>query len=235
MKLLKYIVMALLFASCAKKEIKVPVIPVAGIQEIKNFSEVWVFFEVKGTDTIALLNRSNTIISTNWVYNIDKKLPLKKVISVLKKMKYKHKNGMHADKKTLDFFSYSNQINKMLSFIEFTQVKYKGDSTTSKELLKLKGDVYANYHNVNLRFYKNTVYINDSDIGSEDIKETLQEFIDFSAEGRQTMIHLNFQDNLTYQAYLEYRTMVFSMQSAAIKISVNEFIFDRSKIPDCNC
>lgn len=235
MKLLRVVFLALLFASCSKKEIQVPVISIEGIQEIKNFSEVWVFFEVKNSDTVATLNRSNTIISTNWVYNIDKKLPLKKVIPVLKKMQYKHKNGMHADKKTLDYFSYSNKTNNMLSFLEFTQVKYKGDATTSKELLKLEGEKYANFYNINLKFYKNTVYINDSDVGSEGLKKTLKEFIDFSAEGRQTMIHLNFQDNLTYQEYLGVRTMVFAMQSAAIKISVNEFIFDRSKIPDCNC
>ncbi|PCH75854.1 MAG: hypothetical protein COB98_07885 [Flavobacteriaceae bacterium] len=224
-----------MFASCAKKEIQIPLIAADGIQEIKNFSEVWVFFEVEKNDTLAVLNRTNTIISTNWVYNIDKKLPMNKVLPVLKKMKYKHKNGMHADKKTLDFYSYSNTENNMLSFLEFTQVKFMGDSTTSKELLKLEGEAYAVYHNLNLKFYKNTVYINDSDVGSEDLKQTLLEFIEFSSEGRQTLIHLNFDDTLTYQEYLSFKTMVASLQSAAIKISVKEFIFDRSKIPDCNC
>ena len=238
MKLIKLFLLCLVMTSitsCAKKEIQIPLIAAEGVQEIKNFSEVWIFFEVKNTDTIAVLNRSNTIISTNWVYNIDKKLPMKKVIPLLKKMKYKHKNGMHADKKTLDFYSYSNTTNKMLSFIEFTQVTFMGDSTTSKELLKLEGDSYAAYHNLNLKFYKNTVYINDSDVGTEDLKKTLQEFIDFSAEGRQTLIHLNFDNSLNYQEYLTFKTMVSSLQSAAIKISLKEFIFDRSKIPDCNC
>lgn len=235
MKLIKLFLCCLVFASCAKKEIQIPLIAADGIQEIKNFSEVWVFFEVEKNDTLAVLNRTNTIISTNWVYNIDKKLPMNKVLPVLKKMKYKHKNGMHADKKTLDFYSYSNTENNMLSFLEFTQVKFMGDSTTSKELLKLEGEAYAVYHNLNLKFYKNTVYINDSDVGSEDLKQTLLEFIEFSSEGRQTLIHLNFDDTLTYQEYLSFKTMVASLQSAAIKISVKEFIFDRSKIPDCNC
>jgi len=235
MKLIKIFLLCLVFASCAKKEIQIPLIAVEGVQEIKNFSEVWVFFELKENDTLAVLNRSNTIISTNWVYNIDKKLPLKKVIPVLKKMKYKHKNGMHADKKTRDFYSYSNTTNKMLSFLEFTQVKFMGDSTTSKELLKLEGDSYAAYYNINLKFYKNTVYINDSDVGEEDLRKTLLEFIDFSAEGRQTLIHLNFDNTLTYQEYLTFKTMVSSLQSAGIKIGVKEFIFDRAKIPDCNC
>jgi len=235
MKLIKLILLCLLFFSCAKKEIQIPLIAAEGIQEIKNFSEVWMFFEIKDNDTLAVLNRTNTIISTNWVYNIDKKLPLKKVVPLLKEMKYKHKNGMHADKKTLDFFSYSNTSTKMLSFIEFTQVKFMGDSTTSKELLKLEGDSYAKYYNINLKFYKNTVYINDSDVGVEDLKSTIEEFIDFSADGRQTLIHLNFDHTLTYQEYLSFKTLVSSLQSAAIKISINEFVFDRSKIPDCNC
>lgn len=235
MKLIKLFLLCLVFASCVNKKIQIPLIASEGIQEIKNFSEVWVFFEIKNNDTVAVLNRSNTIISTNWIYNIDKKLPMKKVIPVLKKMKYKHKNGMHADKKTLDFYSYSNTNNKILSFIDFTQVVFMGDSTTSKELLKLEGDTYATYHNLNLKFYKNTVYINDSDVGIEDLEKTLQEFIAFSSEGRQTLIHLNFEDTLTYQEYLTFKSMVASLQSAAIKISVKEFIFDRAKIPDCNC
>ncbi|MBL4746874.1 MAG: hypothetical protein JKY08_10980 [Flavobacteriaceae bacterium] len=235
MKLIKLFLCCLVFASCAKKEIQIPLIAADGLQEIKNFSEVWMFFEIKNKDTSAVLNRTNTIISTNWVYNIDKKLPLKKVLPLLKKMKYKHKNGMHADKKTRDFYSYSNTSNKMLSFLEFTHVTFMEDSITSKEWLKASGDSYAVYHNLNLRFYKNTVYINDSNIGTEDLKATLLEFIEFSSEGSQTLIHLNFDNTLSYQEYLSYKTMISSLQSAAIKISLNEFIFDRSKIPDCNC
>ena len=66
--------------SCNKKEIKIPTLDAKGIQEIHNHSQVWFFFEIKNNDTIAKLNKKNTISTTHWIYNIDKKLALKSII-----------------------------------------------------------------------------------------------------------------------------------------------------------
>ena len=66
--------------SCAKKEIKIPTLAEKGIQELHNHSQVWMFMAVENNDTIANINRNNTIVSTHWIFNIDKNLPLKAII-----------------------------------------------------------------------------------------------------------------------------------------------------------
>jgi len=63
----------------------------------------------------------------------------------------------------------------------------------------------------------------------------LNDFIDFSSEGSQTMIHLSFNQNLLYQDYLFYKTMIKNLSSPSILINNIEFIFDPKKVQDCGC
>jgi hypothetical protein len=79
------------------------------------------------------------------------------------------------------------------------------------------------------------VWLNDSKIEKQELKETLLEFIDFTAEGKQTMLHLNFNENLLYQDYLAYKTMLFNLNNNAILTNTIEFIFNETKVPDCGC
>ena len=141
------ILISCLFISCAKKEIKIPTLAEKGIQEIHNHSQVWFFFDIKNNDTIAKLNKKNTISSTHWIYNIDKKLPLKTIIPSIIQLQDKHANSMHSEEGMHDYFSYSDTISKKLSFLEFDTVIFKTDSLTSKEYLKNHARDYKNYKN----------------------------------------------------------------------------------------
>ena len=81
---------------------------------------------------------------------------------------------------------------------------------------------------------KNT-WINDAKIEPSEFRDTLLEFIDFSSEGMQTMLHLNYNEKLTYQEYLYFKTMIFKLESENILTNKIEFIFDQNKVPDCGC
>ncbi|MGV6845999.1 MAG: hypothetical protein ACWA42_07735, partial [Lutibacter sp.] len=73
MKKLIFLLVSISLMSCHKKEIKLPKIAIQGIDSIiYNHSEVWMFYSLKNKDTIAQINRKNTISSTHWIYNIDK-------------------------------------------------------------------------------------------------------------------------------------------------------------------
>ncbi|MFV8373111.1 hypothetical protein [Flavobacterium sp. LB2P6] len=43
-------------------------------------------FRTKGKDTLAEANRKNSVISTNWILNVDKRLPLGIVIPEIMKL-----------------------------------------------------------------------------------------------------------------------------------------------------
>lgn len=224
-----------LFLSCSKKELKIPVLDEKGVQEVKNHSQVWMFLEVKNNDTIVKINRKNTISTTHWIYNIDRRLPLNSFIENLKKLKHKHANSMHSEKGMHDYFSYSDTISKKLSFLEFDSVEFKTDSLFSKYYIKKHSELYKNYFNVNLTFNPKNIWINDGKFEKEDFKTLLLEYIDFSSEGNKTMLHTNFNNNLTYQEYLYFKTLLHSIKSPAITINPIEFIFDQNKVPDCGC
>lgn len=221
--------------SCSQKEIKIPTLAVQGIQEIQNHSQVWLFFDASTNDTIAKVNRKNTISTTHWIFNIDKRLSLKHIINPIKELQHKHSNSFHSKEGMHNYFSFSDTISKKLSFIEFDNIEFKTDSTLSKYFIKENSKNYIDFNNINLTFNPNNSWINDAKIEKEDFKTTLVEFIDFSAEGKETMLHLNFNNRLTYQEYLFFRTMISNLNNSQISINKIEFIFDQTKVPDCGC
>src|SRR4030066_2564681 len=147
MRKLTLILFTLLMLGCAKKEIKIPTLAEKGIQELHNHSQVWLFFEVKNNDTIAVVNRKNNISTTHWIYNIDKRLPLKAIIPDIIQLQDKHANSMHSEKGMFDYFSYSDTITKKLSFLKFDGVTFKTIDVMPKNSEE-KATMYQNYHNI---------------------------------------------------------------------------------------
>jgi hypothetical protein len=235
MKKLVLLFVSILSLSCAKKDVKLPILAEEGIQEIYNHSQVWLFFESKNNDTTAIVNRKNTISSTHWIFNIDKRLPLKAFLPSIIELQHKHANSIHSKEGMHNYFSYADTISKKLSFFEFDTIIYKTDSILSKYYIKTNSEKYLNYYNINLTFNPNNVWINDAKIDKSAFKSTLLEFIDFSSEGNQTMLHLNFNHKMLYQDYLFYKTLIFSVNNKLIITNPLEFIFDPNKVPDCGC
>jgi len=234
-KIVIFIAVISLF-SCQKKEIKIPTIPNKGIEEvIYNHSEVWMFFKVKGKDTIADINRKNTIASTHWIYNIDKRLPLKTFISDLKKLQFKHSNSIHSKKGMHDYFSYSDTITKKLAFIKFDSISFITDSLLSKYEIKKKPNKYINYNNISLTFNQNSIFLNDTKIAKTKFKKTLLDFIDFSSENKISLLHLNFNEQLLYQDFLNYLTLINNLKTPEINVDNEMFVFNKTKVPNCNC
>ena len=134
-----------------------------------------------------------------------------------------------------NYFSYADTVSQKLSFIEFDKTIFKTDSTLSKSYIKTNSTIYKNFNNINITINPNNTWINDAKMGKGEFKSTLIDFIDFSSEGKQTMLHLNFNQNLLYHDYLQYLTMLNSLIAPHILINELEFIFDPKKVPDCGC
>lgn len=235
MKKISFLFIFLTILGCANKEVKIPTLPIKGLQELHNHSQVWMFLDIKKNDTIANVNRKNTISTTHWIFNIDKRLPLKAIIPSIITLQDKHANSIHSEEGMHNYFSYADTISNQLSFFEFDNTTFKTDSTLSKYYIKENSKNYKNYNNINLTFNINNIWINDAKIDFETFKTTLLEFIDFSSEGKQTMLHLNFNQQLSYQQYLYFRTLIQTFASPGILINHVEFIFNQNKVPDCGC
>jgi len=223
------ILFTFLMIGCAKKELKIPTLAEKGIQELHNHSQVWLFFEVKNTDTMAVINKKNTISTTHWIYNIDKRLPLKAIIPSIIKLQDKHANSIHSEKGMFDYFSYSDTISKRLSFLKFDGVTFKTIGMLPKNFLEENTSNNPNYNNIQLVFHKNSVLMNTIETDESNFKNELTALLKLTDEGKQPMLHLKFNGNLIYQEYLFYRTIIHNLSNENILVNREEVIFDEYK------
>ena len=123
-KYLGFIIALVLFSCEGNKEIELPKADITIVADVQEHSPIYIFFKVEGKDTIADVNRKNSIVSTNWIFNIDKRLPLRLVIPELIKLQAKKEGSVHKNEAAENFFSYANDVKKTMAFLPFTKVKY---------------------------------------------------------------------------------------------------------------
>jgi hypothetical protein len=231
-----FLLLSILFSNCQKKEIHIPTTDKAGIQEVANFSEVWMFMKVKEKDTTLQLNNKNLIGATNWIFNIDKHLKLAKVMHEIQHFQDKRlKKSMHNKEGFNNYLSYSDTINKILSFVDISNIQFYFDTIQSNKTVLKKLDYYKNYNNIHLSVGMKFYYLNENKIDKVDFFETLIDFINFTKNGQKTLLHLNFNQEITYQEYLNFKSQLLSLQKKQFIIDKNEYIFDADKIPECGC
>ncbi|GGA71215.1 hypothetical protein GCM10008015_09910 [Flavobacterium palustre] len=211
---MKYIslILVLLLISCGNKEdILLPKANTTIINNVADHSPIYIFFRIKDKDTLAEVNRKNSIITTNWIFNIDKRLPLKLVIpEVMKLQDKKRKEKAHKNEKAENYYSYADSIGKNMAFIPFTKVYYI--------VGKPKKDDFVIY------FKKNTdlVSLNGKYVKKSDL---LQEFfsIQFILKPR---IVIQFDKNMSYEEYIQNKILVRKFDLYKTNpISPKEFIF----------
>lgn len=123
-KVLLFIVAIVLISCEGKKEIELPKADKTIVADVQEHSPIYIFFKVNGKDTIADVNRKNSISSTNWIFNIDKRLPLRLVVPELMKLQAKKEGSMHKNEASENYFSYANDVKKTMAFLPFTKAKY---------------------------------------------------------------------------------------------------------------
>nr|WP_315166234.1 hypothetical protein [uncultured Flavobacterium sp.] len=169
---MKYLslILILVFISCEnKKDILLPKSNSSIVKDIQDHSPIYIFFEAKGKDTIAEVNRKNSIISTNWILNIDKRLPLRLVIpEVMKLQQKKREEKAHKNEAAQNYYSYADTIGKNMAFIPFTEVYYKMEKPKAGTVVffNKNNEIWVNdlavkraYFNV---FFKNAKINSDS-------------------------------------------------------------------------
>jgi hypothetical protein len=236
MKKILFISIVLLFISCKKQDVQLPKSNKTILKDIQDHSPVYMFFKVTEKDTIVELNRQNTISTTNWVFNIDKRLPLKLVIPEVMKLQEKKKNSSHTKEGAINVYSYADSIGKNLAFLPFTNVVYKYDREFSKFYIIDNSKVYTGFQNFSINFNKeNKITVDGNDVGREEFVSFIKDYTPFVSQGKTALLHLNFEVNLSYDQYILNKVMLNDVLSKNIAFSPIEFIYDTKKLPECNC
>lgn len=223
--------------ACNEKEVQLPQAELSVLKEIDDHSPIYMFFEITNKkDTVIDVNKKNSISSTNWIFTIDKRLPLKLVIPEVMNLQEKKANSAHSKKDAIDVFSYSDSIGKKLAFFPFTDVKYKLDKEFSKFFIKKNASIYTPYHNFTINFNKdNAITIDGLEVDRNEFVAFIKEFSDFTNDGKLVMLHLNFDKTLSYGEYIEDKILAWQATNEKVQLSSYEFIYDAKQLPECGC
>lgn len=204
---MKYLSLVLVFIvlSCGNKEdIKLSKSNVTVVADVKDHSPIYIFFRTKGKDTLAEVNRKNSIITTNWIFNIDKRLPLRLVIpEVMKLQDRKHNEKAHKNDKAENYYSYADSLNKKMAFIPFTNVSYA------------IGMFRKNVVIIHFKKGQKMILVDNKEVK----KEVLTSYLAAIAPVYQSRIILVFDKNMPFEEYIQ------------TKIFINKFDFHCDGLP----
>jgi len=215
MKIYILFLTSFLILSCSKKNVELPIIGQKGIAKVYNNTKVWIFFKKKELDTIAILNKNNVISTTNWIFNIDKRLPLKKIVPLIQQMQKEHaKITIHSVDGVFNYYSYADTIGKHYSFIKFT---------TKFSIGKPQFEPSKNEKNIDLIFYKKKFTINNLSFNYPLLANKLDSI---SRDSITHTLNLAFQNNLDFQNYLTIKLFIEKIKNQFTNFNKKEIIFE---------
>ena len=229
-------VVSLLFFSC-QKEVQLVKAGRTIDSVVVNHSPVYMFMETKGTDTIIDVNRKNTIGTTNWIFNIDKRLPLKLVIPEIIKLQQKREGAtLHKNDAAINYFSYTDSLQKSLAFMPFKEISYAYNSYFSSFYVKENVDYHQHFQTFYVNFRKDsTVSVDGNEVEANELYDFLKEYTAFSGQGKRILIYLNFDEDLSFDNYLSKVIWLKELEHETCTIAPTHFIYNLKKLPDCNC
>lgn len=229
MRYLFLLCFSLFIFSCGEdKNVQLPEISHSDIIEINDVSAAYLFYDDTKIDSLEL-NRKNLISSTNWLINVDKRLTLKQVIPHITFLQNKKENSSHKKENTKNYFTCNDLSRKNLGFIELTNVFYhkdafidyvsKNSSLDFSNKMKIDfnstKEIYAEYPLFDL----SVLVLNENNF-LKNVKNIL------SNKPENVEIILSFNQNLTFQDYISFKSQLSTLGLKNVSISNHEFIFN---------
>ena len=225
-----YLLIILCCFSCNNERVlQLPEVRNVEISEVLDVSPAYVFYDETQPDS-TLLNRKNLIISTNWLVNVDKRLTLRQAIPHIKFLQDKKRNAeMHKNEDAKNYFTCNDTSISNLGFVEFTDVYYLNESSTSyyKKIskLKLNKELIAEVKNLNeISLFSS---LENPRIIKTNYNTLVNDIHKFAEAENITKINLvlNFEESLSFQDYISIKSELLKIESDKIIIDTNEFIY----------
>jgi hypothetical protein len=225
-KLLLLFIMVFIFSCGNEKVLQLPEIDYSGITEIKDVSHAYLFYDETQPNHIDL-NRKNLISTTNWLINVDKRLTLKQAIPKIKFLQDKKSNSSHKNKNAKNYFTCHDLNNNNLGFLEFTNVVYQNESLN--DYSGVLSNLEDTTNSTAIAFENNNTIVIASTVLKSIITETSKDSLSFYLKKCDTIngiIFLNFNEDLSFQSYIDFKYVTDKTDLKHAKISNKEFIFN---------
>jgi len=212
-------IIALITVSCQQKNVELPTLDVKGIQDtIYNNSKIWIFFHLKGNDTIAELNKNNSVANTHWIFNIDKRLSLKHIIPYIQQLQTKkNKPSMHDNGEiTHSYFSFVDTISNKFSLILFDSINYITNNKLNKDSISKNNQ----FKHLFIDCKTKDLFVDDVSVEKEEVADFVTNQLDTSF----IQLNLSFDNNISFQNYIHIKALLQNIKNDSIIISNEEYI-----------
>ena len=204
-KVIGFFIAVLLFSCAEKKEILLPKSDVTLVKEVWDLSRIDFIFSVENEDTLVDIRKNTVITTTNWIFNIDKRLPLSVVIPEVKKLqekKLKRKSDEDAPKD--NFYAYADTVRRNLAFVPFTDVTYVQEKPKEGMIVFFKKDGQILVNGIKVKKEDLKRYIGNNNIASEDV-------------------HFCFDKNSSFETYIHNKLFISTLDVKMIGFT--EFVY----------
>ncbi|MGV9003622.1 hypothetical protein [Flavobacterium sp.] len=211
MKKILFIGICLAIISCSKKEVLLPQIPETVVADVKDHSPIYMFMNIEKRDTLLELNRKSSIVSTNWLFNIDKRLPLRLVVPQIQDLQRRKESSSHKNDAADNYYTYMDSKKRTLAFLPFTGVTF--DLTKPNELANL------------IYFKKNSEVVFNNQLVE---KPKLEDYLNNLKVEKETEIYVGYDKNLSFEEYLVNRLMIKKVSITKLGLNINykkEYIY----------
>lgn len=237
MKKIAVIFFSCIALSCQKKrDIQLPEIdcPSPALTVRNPGDPVYLFYDPSEPDSLYPNLKKALPASSRTVYT-DKCLRLKHVIPQLKKLREQQLKQVEADR-TKMYVPVMEDKGKEVFFLDISDIAYKTNDQFSKFYIKDLPEQHMNLLTLTINFKRNDdITVDGNPIERAELLSFLKEYIDFVSEGKNTLIYLNFDENLTFQKYISGYCLMMQLRAPAIQIAGIEFIYNEALLPDCHC
>lgn len=208
-----FFIATLLYSCSDPKEILLPKSDRTLIKEVSDLSKIDFFFSVNNNDTLVNVSKNTVISTTNWVFNIDKRLPLKLVVpEIIKLQEKKRKRKSQEDAPKDNFYTYADSIGKNLAFIPFTNVQYVAQSSIPEK----------QENSLVIRFDKgNKISCNKVSVDKTKLDDHIREFY----SNKKIKVYLVFDKELSFNNYLLNKIMFTKLVHPNLSFDEKEFVF----------
>jgi hypothetical protein len=197
--------------SCQNKEVLLPKAGETIVADIQDHSPIYFFFKVEDKDTLIEVNRKNSISSTNWLFNIDKRLPLRLVIPEIKKLQNKKEGSMHKSETSENYFTYTDTTKKNMAFLPFTKLRFKFEKPDGNLTI-------VSFDENNLVHYKEEVFS----------KDELNHFLNDSSKQAPIKIIFCFSKKLSFGKYIQDKLFLKNLEITNKNVTIShtkEYIY----------
>jgi hypothetical protein len=193
--------------SCQNKEVLLPKAGETIVADVQDHSPIYFFFKTEKKDTLMEVNKNNIMSTTNWLFNIDKRLPLRLIIPEIKKMQSIKEVSMHKTETAENYFTYTDTLRKAMAFLPFTQLKFKLE----------KPDFTVNtitFDENNLVHFKDEVFS----------KEELVTILNNSIQDNQIKVVFAFRKKMAFGNYLQTILFLQKLKITNKSITINYYL-----------